>query len=104
MRPRAVLVSVLAVAAAAGCAERGAVDPRLLGRVLIACDLPDALVFVDDRHVGQVATLRGRALAISPGVRRIEVRRDGYFAFYRDVTVVRGSRERLLVKLRRMPF
>jgi hypothetical protein len=99
---RCVLVGVLALGA--GCAARSDVDPRLLGRVIISCGLTDALVFVDDQHVGSVATLRGRALAMRPGAHRIEVRREGHFAFYRDVTVAPGSRERLLVKLRRTPF
>jgi len=70
----------------------------------IACDRPEALIFVDDRHVGSVASLKGRALALHPGARRIEVRSDGFFAFYRDVTLARGSHERLVVKLRRVPF
>ena len=70
----------------------------------IACDVGDALIFVDEHHVGTVASLKGRPLALRPGLRRLEVRREGFFAYYRDLQITKGTRQKLVVKLRREPF
>lgn len=100
---RGALVALLLVSCS-GCPGRGDVDPRLLGRLIIVSDPPEALIFVDDRYLGTVRGLRGRALALRPGTRRLEVRREGYFAFYADVKIARGVRKRLVIKLRKEPF
>jgi len=79
-------------------------EVRPVGGVGIVCEPTDALLFVDDRYVGTVAGLRGRPITLLEGPHRIELRRDGYFAHYADVTVVKGVRQRLQVVLRRELF
>ena len=50
------------------------------------------------------AVLQKRPLALAAGTRRLEVRRDGYFAHYAEVTIAKGVRQRLEIKLRKEPF
>lgn len=64
----------------------------------------DAQVFVDDRYQGTIVALAGRPLSLRAGVRRLEVRRAGYFAAYHEVTIVRGVRQKLTIDLRKEPF
>lgn len=72
--------------------------------IAIVCDPADALLFVDDRYVGTVAGLRGRPLPLAEGSHRIEVRRDGYHAHYAEISIAKGVRQRLEVKLRKELF
>lgn len=78
--------------------------PRLVGGLQIECDPADALIYVDDKYLGSVKGLKQRPLKLTEGTHRIELRREGYFAHYAEVTVVKGVQQRLQVKLRKEPF
>lgn len=80
------------------------VGPRPLGGLSIDCRPAGAMLFVDDKYMGTVAGLKGRPLMLPEGPHRIELRRDGYFAHYADVTVAKGVKQRLEVTLRKEPF
>lgn len=113
-RPVALAVKALPVllglAALAGCPSAGTgpgesnAGPRALQGVVLDCEPDDALIFVDDRYMGSVKGLTARPLTLAAGVHRIELRREGYFSRYLDVTVERGVKQHLRVKLRKEPF
>jgi len=79
-------------------------DPRILQGILIVCDPDDALIYVDDKYMGSVKGLDRRPLPVPAGAHRLEIRKDGYFAHFAEVTVAKGVRQRLKVKLRKEPF
>jgi hypothetical protein len=77
---------------------------RPLGGVQIRCEPTDALVYVDDQYRGSVAALGARPLMLPEGVHRIEIRRDGYFPHFAEVTTAKAVQQRLEVKLRKEPY
>ncbi|HEX6836019.1 MAG TPA: hypothetical protein VF334_05565 [Polyangia bacterium] len=76
---------------------------RADGQLAIACNVPDARVYVDDIFRGRAAELAVGALLVPSGPRRVEVRADGWFTAYRDVVVPHAGRARVDVALRRVP-
>ena len=87
---------------AAACAPTTAAL-RTDAQLAITCDVPDARIYVDEVFRGRAAELRGRALAVPSGARRVEVRADGWFTAYRDVTVPPKGRATVEVPLKRVP-
>lgn len=76
---------------------------RADGQLAIACNVPEARVYVDDVFRGRAAELAAGALLVPSGPRRVEVRADGWFTAYRDVDVPHAGRARVDVALRRVP-
>jgi hypothetical protein len=70
---RALAMSLLALGACAGGAQT--VSLRLTG------DVSDALVTVDDQHLGTLGYVKRRGVALPPGTHRITVEKAGYFPF-----------------------
>ncbi|MDB4965259.1 MAG: hypothetical protein JWN44_948 [Myxococcales bacterium] len=87
---------------AAACAPTTA-TVRSDAQLAVACDVPEARVYVDEVFRGRAAELTGRALAVPSGSRRVEVRADGWFTAYRDVVVPPKGRATVEVPLRRVP-
>jgi hypothetical protein len=102
-RPLKLLTLSLLVLVACPPANPG-VPPRPLAGLLIACEPADAVLLVDDRYLGSVTSLRTTPLMLPDGFHRLELRRDGYFSHFAEVTLVKGVRQQLEVKLRREPF
>jgi hypothetical protein len=95
-------------AALASCCSWTACAPatkavRADAQLAIACNVPDARVYVDDVFRGRAVELRGGALLVPSGARRVEVRADGWFTAYRDVVVPPKGRAAVAVPLRRVP-
>ena len=88
----------------AACPQGNSLKVRPVGGLLIICEPADAQVFIDDRYHGTVAGLGGRSLTLVEGQRRLELRKEGYFAFFGEVSVVKGVRQKLRVILRKEPF
>jgi hypothetical protein len=89
--------------ALAGCAGSRAVQKRPEAALVVDCDVADARVYVDDHFVGRAVELRGQAIEVAAGSRRVEVRADGWFTAYRDVPVARDGRAQVTVSLHRVP-
>ena len=102
---RRITILAAVVLLTAGCGP-GAPPPISVptGGLSVRGQPADAMLFIDDRYVGTVGGLKGRPLPLPEGVHRIEVRRDGYFAHFAEVTVARGVQQRLEVTLRKEPF
>jgi hypothetical protein len=78
--------------------------PRPLGGLVVRCQPADAMVYVDDHLEGSASSFSRRPLALALGFHRVEMRREGYFPHFAEVTLVAGGHERLEVQLRREPF
>ena len=89
---------------ACGPPARPVIKPRPQIGLHIICEPADAQLYVDDRYMGSTEGLAKRALELSPGVHRIEIRRVGHFAHFAEVTLARGVKQVLKVKMRREPF
>ena len=108
---RAVLIGVWAVfavlVAACGPPSKGVAaspKPRINRGLTITCMPDSADVYVNDKYMGNVAGLRSRPLALPAGTHRIELRLEGYFSHFAEVTVARGVQQKLDVTLRKEPF
>ncbi len=80
------------------------VKVRPLAGLLVRCDPGDAVIYVDDKYMGSVKGLGSKPLLLPEGVHRVEVRKDGYFAHFTEVKMVKGVRQQLKLKLRKEPF
>lgn len=78
---------VVGSASAAACrfSEPRTVSLRMRGGV------PDATVVIDDVHIGALALVAQRGVALPPGTHLITVERDGYFPWDRVVVVDEGD-------------
>ncbi len=79
-------------------------QPRSLGGLVIRCEPMDAKIFVNDQYLGQVSALTKQPLHLPAGLHRVEIRRDGFFSHYTEVTIDKGVRQKLTVKLRKEPY
>lgn len=99
---RAALLAPLALGA---CPTPGPGTPgRPLVGVELRCEPDDALVYVDDQYRGSARVLASRPLMVPEGPHRVEIRRDGYFPHFVELTAAKGVRQRLEVKLRKEPY
>jgi hypothetical protein len=65
---------------------------------------PDARVTVDDQHLGALAFVQQRGVALPPGRHRITVEKAGYFPWDRVVVAEEGMEPiRLAVTLEKIP-
>ena len=103
-RARLALAALPLLLALGGCPTGTPRHLPRLGELALTCQPEDALVYVDDRYQGSVLALRQAPLSLPEGAHRLEVRRDGYFTHYAEVTVVHGVRQRLQVQLRKEPY
>jgi hypothetical protein len=94
-----VAASLLCVA----CASTSKSVVRADGQLAVACNVPDARVYVDDVFRGRAIELSAGALLVPSGARRVEVRADGWFTAYRDVVVPHAGRAAVDVALRKVP-
>lgn len=92
------------VCAGCGPAVSANAEARPLSGLNITCEPGDALIYVDDRYLGSVKGLTRKPLVLPVGDHRIEIRREGFFAHFAEVKVVKGVRQQLTIKLRREPF
>lgn len=98
MSRAAALVGI--VAAAAACGPRpapGGVTSRD-AIVKLTSNVPEAQVYVDGRFIAPVSMLRG-GVAVEPGVHRFEVRHEGHFSRYLELTLTRAQRTTVALDL-----
>jgi hypothetical protein len=69
----------------AACTSTQTVSLRLTGNV------PDAVVTIDDQHLGSVKYVGRRGVALPPGTHRITVEKAGYFPFDKLVEAKAGD-------------
>lgn len=94
----------LLTALLAGCAGIQRVEPQARGTLRFSGEPRDALIEVDEVHLGPISMFEKKGLLLLPGEHRIIVRREGYFPAYRIVTVSAGEVAVLEVELREIPL
>lgn len=100
-RLAAVFVAGLLTAACGGASHSVGGGPR--GTLRLNGEPSDALLDVDDTHLGPVGMFAEKGLLLKPGAHRVVVRRDGYFPEYRLVEIEAGEIEILSISLRPLP-
>jgi hypothetical protein len=101
MRLAAVALAIalgLAGAAACGGSQRGGPPAESSALLKVDCPVTDAMVWVDDAAVGEIAELP-RGVRVRPGEHRIEVRHDRFHTRYFMVTLRQGEEKVLRVAL-----
>lgn len=66
--------------------------------VKLTSNVPEAQVYVDGRFIAPVSMLRG-GVAVEPGVHRFEVRHEGHFSRYLELTLTRAQRTTVALDL-----
>jgi hypothetical protein len=89
--------AALVVAAACGAAPAAATTPAR-AILVVRAPVADAMVWVDDSPVGEVATLPG-GIALAPGEHRVELRHDRYHTRYLMVTLHPGEKQAIDVTM-----
>ena len=69
----------------------------------VSSSVPSASVYVDERFAGRAADLSRSGLGVVHGTLRVEVRADGYYPAYREVTVPPGGQASVEVPLNAVP-
>lgn len=78
-------VAMLSAFAVSACGATQTVSLKLSGNV------PDAIVTIDDQHLGSLKYVSRRGVALPPGPHRITVEKAGYFPFDRLVDAKEGD-------------
>jgi hypothetical protein len=79
--------------------ERGTVRAtleRLAGELLVSTEPEDAGIYIDGKPVGR-SPYEGKAL--SSGIHKVKIMKEGYEVWDRDVVVEAGKRKEILIKL-----
>ncbi len=80
-----------AIALAVGCATLKA-PPK--ASLQVDCNVPDAMVLLDDGLVGKAADFANAAKkdkSIHPGFYRVELRHPGYYSYFTEISVEEGG-------------
>lgn len=90
------LVAAGACLTVAACATMG----RSTSTLQLQCNVPDAVVLIDDLLVGRASEWAPPGRQIRPGFHRVEVRHPGYFSHYAEIDLRDGAATLLKAELR----
>ena len=65
----------------------------------VQCNVPEAMVLIDDVVVGRAADWAPPGRAIRPGFRRVEIRYPGYHSHYAEIDIADGGGARVKAEL-----
>ena len=82
-------VAAALVVFALGCATMGRQQP--VAHLRVECNVPDAMVLLDDGLIGKAADLATKDKTIHPGFYRVELRHPGFYSYFTEVTVEGGG-------------
>jgi hypothetical protein len=89
------LLRVLAIVLVCGCATFS----RPAGRFEVHCNVPEAVLIIDDVLVGRVSEWAPPGRQIRPGFHRIEIRHPSYFSHYAEIDLRDGGGTALKAEL-----
>ncbi|MCP4606932.1 MAG: PEGA domain-containing protein [Proteobacteria bacterium] len=95
------ITSALIFTIACGGAQKIDVGPR--GTLRFEGEPKDALIELDEVHMGPIRMFESKGLLLRPGEHRVIVRAEGYFPEYRLVEIRDGEVISLKVELRPVP-
>jgi hypothetical protein len=81
------LIVAVAILTVSGCATFG----RPAANFTLECNVPEAVLFIDDVLVGRASEWAPPGRPIRPGFHRIEVRHPGYFPYYAEIDLADGG-------------
>lgn len=98
---RRALLALAVLAALGGCPSgpRGTSGRGDTAILRIRCDVPDAVIWIDETMAGLVADVPGGGIRLRAGQHRIEIRHDRYHTRYLEVTLRPGENRTLDVRL-----
>jgi len=85
----AVLAAAVLLAPGLACTTMGAAGYSVALRV--ETNVPDAIVWVDDRLVGTAASLISSGTRLRVGFHRVEIRHPSHYSFFTEVDPKRGE-------------
>ena len=88
--------------AACGSARSPEVGPR--GTLRLAGEPKDALVEIDEVHLGPIYMFEKKGLLLRPGEHRLVVRREGFFPMYKQVKITKDKISKMKIVLRYRPL
>jgi len=83
------LVAAVMLAPGLGCRTMGAAGDSVALRV--ETNVPDAIIWVDDRLVGTAASLVSSGTRLRPGFHRVEVRHPSHYSFFTEIDPKKGE-------------
>ena len=95
------LLLIVALTAGCGGAQKPAADPR--GTVRFSGEPKDALLSVNEVHLGPIHMFEKSGVRLRPGKQRIMVSKTGYFTEYRLVEVQVDILTTVDISLREIP-
>ena len=84
-----------------GTSQYGKEGPR--GTVRFKGEPGDALLIVDETHLGPIGMFEESGVKLRPGSHRIVVQKEGFFPEYRIIEVTKDSLTTLEIALREVP-
>jgi hypothetical protein len=72
---------------------------RPAGTLQVQCNVPDALVIIDDVVVGRASEWAPPGKQIRPGFHRIEIRHPSYFSQYAEIELSDGGGQAIKAEL-----
>lgn len=67
--------------------------------LVIACEPPDASIYVDDEYIGDLHRWRDGTVPLPPGEHRIALQREGFYTYRIDLTLKADRMTRLTLEL-----
>jgi hypothetical protein len=81
------LAAAVALLALSGCATFG----RPAATFQLQCNVPEAVLLIDDMLVGRASDWAPPGKQIRPGFHRVEVRHPGYFSYFTEIQLADGG-------------
>lgn len=96
-----IILAAFLISSCCGMPKKSVSTVANAGFVKITADPEDADVYVNDAHVGKAAEFNGKkqVLELSAGRYKIELKKDGYYNYSREMMVGAGATEDLKVTL-----
>lgn len=86
----------------AACSGSAATGQRRVARtdaiIRIQCNVADAELWIDDRFIAPVGSLRS-GIALGPGKHRVEIRHDRYHTHYDELELAAQEKRTLIVDM-----
>jgi len=85
---KALFVLVVALGMSVGCAT---LKSEGVATLHLECNVPEAMVLVDDQLLGRASDWAKADKSIRPGFSRLEVRHPGYYPYFTEFRVSEGG-------------
>ncbi len=88
MKTLSTVAAIVVLLAFAGCAT---LHGEAAATLRVQCNVPDAMVLLDDGVVGQTGEIGKQGKSIRPGFYRVEIRHPSYYSYFGEIQVDEGG-------------